>query len=62
LLRRDYREPDDGLQRADDEVEDSWTYPDEKGFLARVETDTDRDGAVDTREIFASRAGAPAGR
>jgi hypothetical protein len=51
-----------GSSTKDDEVEDSWTYPDERGFLARVETDTDRDGVIDKREIFVPRAEAPDGR
>lgn len=51
-----------GSSSRDDEVEDTWTYPDERGFLARVESDTDRDGVVDKREIFVPREGAPDGR
>src|SRR4026208_1066095 len=35
-----------GSSSKDDEVEDTWTCPDEKGFLARVESDTNRDGVV----------------
>lgn len=51
-----------GSSSKDDEVEDTWTYPDQRGFLARVETDTNRDGVVDKREIFVPRPGAPDGR
>src|SRR5215213_320258 len=51
-----------GSSSKDDEVEDTWTYPDGSGFLARVETDTNRDGVVDKREIFIPRDGAPDGR
>jgi hypothetical protein len=51
-----------GASTKDDQVEDSWTYPDDKGFLARVETDTDRDGLIDKREIFAERPDVPDGR
>lgn len=46
-----------GSSSKDDEVEDTWAYPDDRGFLARVETDTDRDGAIDKREIFVQREG-----
>lgn len=42
----------------DDAVEDTWAYPDERGFLFKVESDTDRDGIVDKRETFAPRPGA----
>jgi hypothetical protein len=51
-----------GSSSRGDGVEDTWAYPDERGFLARVETDTDRDGAVDKREIFVPRPGTPDGR
>jgi hypothetical protein len=51
-----------GSSSKDDEVEDTWTYPDERGFLARVESDVNRDGVVDKREIFVPRDGAPDGR
>jgi hypothetical protein len=51
-----------GSSSKDDEVEDTWTYPDERGFLARVESDTNRDGLIDKREIFVPREGAPDGR
>jgi hypothetical protein len=51
-----------GSSSKDDEIEDTWTYPDERGFLARVETDTDRDGMIDKREHFAPRPGEPDGR
>ena len=42
-----------GSSRLDDGVEDTWTYPDETGRLAKVETDTNRDGTIDKRETFA---------
>ena len=51
-----------GSSSKDDEVEDTWAFPDAKGFLARVDTDTDRDGVVDKRETYAQRASAPNGR
>lgn len=51
-----------GSSSKDDEVEDTWTYPDERGFLARVETDTDRDGSIDKREFFVPRTDAADGR
>jgi hypothetical protein len=51
-----------GSSSKDDEIEDTWTYPDERGFLARVDTDTDRDGLIDKREIFVPRTDAPDGR
>jgi hypothetical protein len=51
-----------GSSSKDDEVEDTWTYPDERGFLARVESDADRDGSIDRREIFVPRVGKPDGR
>lgn len=41
-----------GSSRLDDGTEDTWTYPDAAGSLARVDTDTDRDGVVDKRETF----------
>jgi hypothetical protein len=43
----------------DDEVQDTWAYPDASGFLARVETDSDRDGVINKREMFVPRPGAP---
>jgi hypothetical protein len=46
-----------GSSSRDDAIEDTWTYPDDKGFLARVETDTDRDGTIDKRETFVPSAG-----
>jgi hypothetical protein len=49
-----------GSSSRDDQVEDTWTYPDDDGFLRRVEFDADRDGAIDKREIYAAKAG-PAG-
>jgi hypothetical protein len=51
-----------GSSSKDDEVQDTWTYPDERGFLGRVETDTDRDGVVDKREFFVPREGSPDAR
>jgi hypothetical protein len=48
-----------GSSSRDDAIEDTWTYPDEKGFLTRVETDTDRDGLIDKRDTFVSKPGAP---
>ena len=48
-----------GSSSKDDEIEDTWTYPDEKGFLARVESDGDRDGQIDKREIFSPKPGEP---
>ncbi len=50
-----------GSSSRDDAIEDTWTYPDAQGFLARVETDTDRDGSIDKRETFVPTSG-PAGR
>jgi hypothetical protein len=47
-----------GSSSRDDQVEDTWTYPDEGGFLSRVESDRDRDGRVDNREIFLPGPGA----
>jgi len=46
-----------GTSSRDDEVPDTWAYPDATGFLARVETDTDRDGFIDKREIMVPRPG-----
>ena len=51
-----------GSSSKDDEVEDTWTYPDASGFLAKVETDSDRDGIVDKREIYVQKPSAPDGR
>jgi hypothetical protein len=48
-----------GSSAHDDAIEDTWTYPDERGQLARVETDTDRDGAIDQRQVFTPSADAP---
>jgi hypothetical protein len=50
-----------GSSSRDDAIEDTWTYPDAQGFLARVETDTDRDGVIDRRETFVATTG-PQGR
>lgn len=46
----------------DDAVQDTWAYPDERGFLSKVESDIDRDGVIDKRETFAPRSGAPNSR
>lgn len=43
----------------DDEVQDTFAYPDEKGFLAKVETDADRNGIIEKREFFVPRPGKP---
>ena len=51
-----------GSSSKDDQVEDTWTYPDANGFLARVDSDTNRDGAIDKRETFVPRADRPDGR
>lgn len=48
-----------GTSSKDDAVEDTWAYPDEGGFLFKVESDTDRDGVVDKRETFIPLPGAP---
>lgn len=49
-----------GSSRRDDGVEDTWSYPDHDGRLLRVETDTDRDGAIDKRETFVAGGSADA--
>lgn len=51
-----------GSSSKDDEVEDTWTYPGEGGFLGRVETDADRDGTIDKREIYSPKPGTTDGR
>lgn len=51
-----------GSSSRDDAIEDTWTYPNGKGFLSRVETDSDRDGSIDKRETFLPAADAPQGR
>lgn len=51
-----------GSSSKDDQVEDTWTYPDANGFLSRVDSDTNRDGVVDKRETFVPRADRPDGR
>jgi hypothetical protein len=51
-----------GSSSRDDQVEDTWTYPDAQGFLARVEFDVDRDGSIDKRELFVARPSVPGGR
>jgi hypothetical protein len=48
-----------GGSSKDDQIEDTWTYPDAEGAVSRVETDTDRDGDIDRRELFAAKPGAP---
>jgi hypothetical protein len=45
-----------------DGVEDTWSYRDAEGLLSRVDSDTDRDGVVDKRELFVPRPGTPGGR
>ena len=51
-----------GSSNKDDQVEDTWSYPDAQGLLIRVEADLDRDGVLDKREIFEPSPGAPDGR
>jgi hypothetical protein len=51
-----------GSSSRDDEVEDTWTYPDAAGLLERVESDTDRDGILDKREIYVPHPSKPGGR
>jgi len=51
-----------GSSNKDDQVEDTWSYPDAQGFLMRVESDLDRDGVLDKRETFEPRPGVPDGR
>lgn len=46
-----------GSSSRDDEVQDTWAYPDAHGFLAKVETDSDRDGTIDKRETFVEKPG-----
>jgi hypothetical protein len=46
-----------GTSSRDDEVQDTFAYPDDKGFLARVEFDTDRDGNIDKREFYVLKPG-----
>lgn len=46
----------------DDGIQDTWAYPDARGFLSKVESDIDRDGVIDKRETFAPRPGAPDSR
>ena len=41
-----------GSSAHDDGIEDTWTYPNQHGQLARVELDIDRDGAIDQRRLF----------
>ena len=42
----------------DDGVQDTWAYPDESGFLSKVESDIDRDG-VSTSAKHSRRVPAP---
>ena len=51
-----------GSSSRDDEVQDTFAYPDANGFLARVEYDTDGDGAIDKRDLFVPRPSNPAER
>lgn len=51
-----------GTSSKGDQVEDTWTYADADGLMARVESDTNRDGVVDKREIYASSSTDPKGR
>lgn len=46
-----------GTSSRDDEVQDTFAYPDANGFLARVEFDTDRDGNIDKREFYVLKPG-----
>jgi hypothetical protein len=46
-----------GTSSRDDEVQDTFAYPDATGFLARVEFDTDRDGQIDKREFYVLKPG-----
>jgi hypothetical protein len=46
-----------GSSSKDDEVQDTYAYPDANGFLAKVETDTNRDGAIDKRETYVLKPG-----
>lgn len=48
-----------GSSSRDDEVQDTFAYPDAGGFLARVDFDTDRDGNVDKREFYVTKPGSP---
>jgi hypothetical protein len=51
-----------GSSQRDDQIEDTWTYPDASGFLAKVEFDLDRDGAIDKRETYVQAPSTPTGR
>jgi hypothetical protein len=48
-----------GSSSRDDEVQDTFAYPDAVGFLTRVEFDTDRDGTIDKRELYVPRPTSP---
>jgi len=51
-----------GTSSRDDEVQDTWAYPDSTGFLARVEFDADRNGSIEKRELYVPRPDAPGQR
>lgn len=51
-----------GSSSRDDEIEDTWTYPDDNGLLRMVESDADRDGRIDRREFYAAQPGHAEGR
>jgi hypothetical protein len=51
-----------GTSSKDDQVEDTWTYADDRGLLSRIEIDLNRDGKIDKREIFVERPGTTDGR
>jgi hypothetical protein len=51
-----------GSSSRDDQVEDTWTHPDERGFLRFVEFDSDRDGTIDKREIYTANPAAAGDR
>lgn len=48
-----------GTSSRDDEVQDTYAYPDATGFLAKVEFDTNRDGTIDKRDHYVPRPGRP---
>ena len=51
-----------GTSSRDDGIEDTWSYPDATGFLAKVESDTDRDSRVDRRELYVPQPDTAGGR
>ena len=51
-----------GSSSNDDQVEDTWAYPDANGLLTKVESDHDRDGHIERREIYVPNPAAPLGR